>query len=435
MRQSTGDFAFKKNAFLSDLSATGLINLRWIEPWYLSYALLGCTMGGMFPILMPLLALKRFNSACHVGFVMAAFNLGGLIAPILGRVVDRYGSHRGLLITGLIITAITLVAFGFTNSFPVWLGLALLQGVGVFLVMTIGNLLIVEIHPKAEWDRRISRLQTFNSGGQVSGMLLAAALSSLDLSDSLLITASLIAIAVLPGFLAPRITKQAVGDLRSHACQDHRCKVNPEPTLPRLYHPVQNLKRHFNAIRHTAFEQIMGVWFSCVAGISAIYTLYPVMMQEMFEIGRSLIGLSFALAMGISVFLYTQAGRWSHQMGSIRVLKRFMGLRLTAFIVFFLLELLTFGGRVYLILLTFMGVVLCWPFIMVSATALTAALSPCGEGEGMGIFCAVFATACLTGSAVGGWLATQWGYHTVVAMAVLTEAVGLVMVGKTRCLQ
>jgi predicted MFS family arabinose efflux permease len=53
----------------------------------------------------------------------------------------------------------------------------------------------------------------------------------------------------------------------------------------------------------------------------------------------------------------------------------------------------------------------------------------------MGIFCAVFATACLTGSAVGGWLATQWGYHTVVAMAVLTEAVGLVMVGKTRCLQ
>jgi predicted MFS family arabinose efflux permease len=139
--------------------------------------------------------------------------------------------------------------------------------------------------------------------------------------------------------------------------------------------------------------------------------------------------------MGISVFLYTQAGRWSHQMGSLRVLKRFMALRLTAFIVFFLLELLTFGGRVYLILFTFMGVVLCWPFIMVSATALTATLSPFGEGEGMGIFCAVFATACLTGSALGGWLATQWGYHTVVAMAVSTEAVGLVLVGKTKCSQ
>ncbi|MGD9091103.1 MAG: hypothetical protein PVI38_21625, partial [Desulfobacterales bacterium] len=73
-------------------------------------------------------------------------------------------------------------------------------------------------------------------------------------------------------------------------------------------------------------------------------------------------------------------------------------------------------------------VVLCWPFIVVSATALTAALSPCGEGEGMGIFCAVFATACISGSALGGWLASQWGYQATVAMAVSTEALGLFLI-------
>jgi MFS family permease len=435
MQQLTGHYVAKEKVFLSGLAVKEPIKHRWMEPWYLSYALLGCTMGGMFPILMPLLALKRFNSACHVGFVMAVFNLGGLIAPFLGRVADRYGIHRGLLIGGLIITAATLVAFGFTNSFPVWLGLALLQGIGVFLAMTIGNLFIVEIHPKTEWDRRISRLQTFNSGGQVSGMLLAAALSSLDLSSSLLIAASLIAIAVLPGFLTPKIKNPSAGDRPSHVCQDCRCREHPEPSDLQFLGPVRNLMRHFNAIRHTAFEHMMGVWFACVAGVSAIYTLYPVMMQEMFGIGRDLIGLSFAVAMGLSVFLYTQAGRWTHQFGPIHVLKRFMGMRLTAFIVFFLLEVLTFGGRVYLILMTFMCVVLCWPFIMVSATALAAALAPCGEGEGMGIFCAVFATACLTGSALGGWLATQWGYHAVVAMAVSTEAVGLALTCKTRCAQ
>ena len=55
--------------------------------------LVGFTMGGMFPILIPLLALKRFNSACHMGLVMAAFNLGGLMAPIWGGFVDRYGIH------------------------------------------------------------------------------------------------------------------------------------------------------------------------------------------------------------------------------------------------------------------------------------------------------------------------------------------------------
>ena len=79
---------------------------RWVEPWYLSYAILGCTMGGMFPILIPLLALKRFSSACQVGLVMAAFNLGGLMAPIWDSIADRYGIHRGLLSSGLIITSI-----------------------------------------------------------------------------------------------------------------------------------------------------------------------------------------------------------------------------------------------------------------------------------------------------------------------------------------
>jgi hypothetical protein len=70
---------------------TGSLEKRWwVEPWYLSDAILGCTMGGMFPILMPILVLKRFSSACPVGHVMAAFNLGGLMAPIWGSIADRY---------------------------------------------------------------------------------------------------------------------------------------------------------------------------------------------------------------------------------------------------------------------------------------------------------------------------------------------------------
>jgi MFS family permease len=94
---------------------------HWVEPWYLSYAILGCTMGGMFPILIPILALKRFSSSCHVGLVMAAFNLEGLMAPIWGSVTDRYRIHRGLLTVGLIITAIALAVLSFMNTFLSWM--------------------------------------------------------------------------------------------------------------------------------------------------------------------------------------------------------------------------------------------------------------------------------------------------------------------------
>jgi MFS family permease len=420
------------NASSTDKPTGGLEKHQWVEPWYLSYALLGCTMGGMFPILMPLLALQRFNSACHVGLVMAAFNLGGLIAPLLGNVADRYGIHRTLLISGLIITAISMAGFAFTNTFPVWLGLALIQGIGVFVAMTVGNLFIVETHPKTEWDQRIGWLQTFNSGGQVCGMLLAATMSQIEMSSSLLIAAGLITAAVLPGCLTPKMTHEAAELSQARFNYRRLCNLSKDSPHPQVSHLRLKALAHFSSLHHTPFEHLMEVWLLCVAGTSAIYTLYPVMMKEMYGIGQDVIALSFAFAMGISVFLYTQAGYWVQRFGPACILKNFMGVRLTVFIIFFLLAMLRFSGSFLLIVLSFALIVLCWPFIIVSATAFTASLSPIGEGEGMGIFFAVLAAACITGSALGGWIAAQWGYHAAIAMVVSTESLGLIFMYKIR---
>jgi hypothetical protein len=62
-----------------------------------------------------------------------------------------------------------------------WCGLAFLQGLGVASVNTVANLSVVEVHPEDQWDGRIARLQTFQDGGYVGGLLLAAGLSQLDL--------------------------------------------------------------------------------------------------------------------------------------------------------------------------------------------------------------------------------------------------------------
>ncbi len=86
---SFGQLGNSKNTSIMDKQTGSLEKRWWVEPWYLSYAILGYTMGGMFPILIPLLVLKRFSSACQVGLVMAAFNLGGLMAPIWGSIADR----------------------------------------------------------------------------------------------------------------------------------------------------------------------------------------------------------------------------------------------------------------------------------------------------------------------------------------------------------
>jgi hypothetical protein len=51
---------------------------RWIELWYLAYALLGASAAGLVPILL-LLAVHEGSGTAYVGWVMA-FTFGGLTA-------------------------------------------------------------------------------------------------------------------------------------------------------------------------------------------------------------------------------------------------------------------------------------------------------------------------------------------------------------------
>jgi DHA1 family tetracycline resistance protein-like MFS transporter len=159
---------------------------RWVEPWYLAYALLGATAAGLTSILLPL-AVSHTGSATHIGLVMAAVSLGGLTAPLWGGLADRYRLHRWLLAGGLLVTAGGLAVFPFTTQPAAWFGLALLQGIGAAAAATVANLFVVEAHPKCEWDERIGWLQTFYGGGQVAGLLLAGAFSTAHLRTGLLL--------------------------------------------------------------------------------------------------------------------------------------------------------------------------------------------------------------------------------------------------------
>lgn len=58
----------------------------------MAYALLGTTVTGVIPIVVPLY-ISRLGSAVDVGVVMAALSLGGLTAPLWGGLADRYRIH------------------------------------------------------------------------------------------------------------------------------------------------------------------------------------------------------------------------------------------------------------------------------------------------------------------------------------------------------
>lgn len=400
--------------------------LQWVELWYLAYALLGATAAGLVPILLPLTVI-RVGSATYVGLVMAAFNLGGLTAPLWGALADRHRLHRWLLAGGLLVASLGLVAFPFTDAPAAWLGLALLASIGTASAATVANLFVVEVHPQAEWDERIGWLQTFYGGGQVGGLLLAAALSQADLRVGLLVAAGLTALAVLLGWLT---TQTPAGPLPHRPTLLHPAR-HGEWSLhspQRLFHYVTRKSlRQLGATLRSPFGLFLAAWLLMFGGSAAVFSLYPVLMQQVFGMAPHLSSSVFALAAGLGLALYSPAGEWSDHLGAARVLETALGVRLLAFLSILALGLLPLGGQGWGALFAFIFVVLSWSLLSVSGTALTARLSPFGEGEGMGIFNAVNALAGVLGAALGGWAAGRWGYNAVSGLAVIGITLGLIL--------
>lgn len=399
---------------------------RWVEPWYLAYALLGATVAGLVPILLPL-AVSRAHGATAVGLVMAAVNLGGLTAPLWGTLADRHRLHRWLLAGGLLLTGVGLAAFPFTTRPAAWLGLALLQSVGAAGAATVANLFVVEVHPQAEWDARIGWLQTFYGGGQVAGLLLAGLLGQAHLRAGVLTAAGLPVLAVLPGWFSTRTpsSRLTARPVLLHPVRHGEWAIGAPQRL--FHHPTWETLRRFWWSARSPFDRFLVAWLVSFGGAAAIFSLYPVMMAQLFDVRPTLSSWAFALAAGMGLGLYSPAGRWSGRVGPVRVLRIALGVRLLAFLGLLALGFTYPGGRGLLAVLLFLFIVLAWSLLSVSGTALTASLSPVGEGEGMGLFNAATAVAGVIGSVLGGWIAGRWGYGPALGVAAAGVGCGLVL--------
>jgi predicted MFS family arabinose efflux permease len=175
---------------------------------------------------------------------------------------------------------------------------------------------------------------------------------------------------------------------------------------------------------HLRFGVFLAIWLVSFAGAAAVFSLYPVLMQQVFGITPGLSSIAFAVAAGLGLALYAPAGHWSEHSGPDRVLQTGLGLRLLAFLGLMGLGLVNLPGRQWLALLGFALVVLAWSLLSVGGTALTAYLAPTGEGAGMGIFNATTAVAGVVGAVLGGWVAGHWGYAAVSGLAAVGVALG-----------
>lgn len=85
---------------------------------------------GMVLPIMPFYALKLCASPEMIGAIIASFSVVQLlVAPIWGRVSDRYG-RRPALLAGLLASALAFAIFGFANSIWMLFASRIIQGAG-----------------------------------------------------------------------------------------------------------------------------------------------------------------------------------------------------------------------------------------------------------------------------------------------------------------
>jgi len=409
-----------------------MFSMKWIESWYISYALLGLSAAGLIPILLPLLV-GRTSGAKDIGYVMAAFSMGGLMAPLWGLLADYYRLHRRLLVGGLLGTALGATVLPITLSLSYRVALALLSGTGLAAASTVANLFIVEVHPESEWDARIGWLQTFYGCGQVIGLVLAGLIGQIGAELGLWLAGGISIAAVLPALHGTRKESTVITLHRPVLSHPAHHAEWPTSSPQHLYHhlSMHGLRTFFAPFR-TSLGLFLIAWLLSFSGSAAFFSFYPILMQKVYGVLPNLSSTGYALAAGLGLILYAPAGKWSLRRGPLAILRGALVLRIVAFIALTILAVVSFPGRGWFAVLFFLFSVLAWSLLSVSSTALVASLSPENEGEGMGLFNAVTALSGVIGAVIGGWAANLWGYFAIPIIGIFGVGIGFIMLIITR---
>jgi MFS family permease len=407
--------------------------LPWIEPWFLAYACLGVVQGGMLPLLLPLSA----GGSTYAGTIVGAMNLAGLTAPLWGHLADRKRLHRQVLLAGMLTALLALVLLPAHLSFALKTVLAGILGLGFAAANTVANMFIVEVRPPEEWDARIGALQALSGLAQVGGLLIAGLIGG-RYALAFAVAAGLVAAGVPTAWLTLRGIQVPVprGAAAAHPPLGGEGWAGTPQRLFHLptWHGLVTLWRELEM----PLAHLLIVWFAAFVAISAVLTMFPLALIQTFGVSAGLPATIYAFAAAGSLAVYPLAAKMAKQHGGRLVLRLGFAMRCFA-IAMLAVGFLSPSGGVPLTLAGFAALVIAWPLLGVSGTALTAQLAPGEKGEALGLFNASSSLAGAVGAMLGGWAIQAVGFGivctvaaAVVALAALSSAGSTRAVSSTR---
>ena len=128
--------------------------------------------------LLPYYATDFGAGAATVGLLISAFSIAQLaVAPVWGRVSDRYG-RRPAILAGLLITAAAYIVFAWAGSVPALLAARLVQGIGGGTIGVV-QAYVADVSTSDRRTKSLGWLTAITSLGAVAGPAVGSLLVSL----------------------------------------------------------------------------------------------------------------------------------------------------------------------------------------------------------------------------------------------------------------
>lgn len=134
------------------------------------------------------------------GLALTVYALGNAITQqFTGRAVDAVG-RRPVLITGLLVTGLANLVFGWATSVPVFLGLTAIAGVGAAMIMPSTQAMLADlIGSDRNGGTALSGFSMASDLGSIGGTLLAGIIAQyLGFGWAFLVTGSAILLSIIP---------------------------------------------------------------------------------------------------------------------------------------------------------------------------------------------------------------------------------------------
>jgi MFS transporter, DHA1 family, multidrug resistance protein len=393
----------------------------WIEPWFLVYACLGIVQDGLLPLLLPLSA----GGAAHAGAIVGVMNLAGLTSPFWGHFADRRRLHRQVLLAGILVVIVPLLLMPAHLGLSLQIALVGLLGVGFAAANTVANIFIIGVRPQHEWDARIGALQLLMGLGEVVGLLLAGLIGgrhALAFGVSAALVASALPIALMT-LRCVKIPISRVAVVAHSPVGGQSCTGSPQ----RHFHlPTWSGLKNLLCELEMPFARLSIVWFVSYLAMSAVLTMFPLALVQAFAASDGLPATAYAFASAASLVIFPWAVSIAERHGEWVVLRAGFVVRAIAMAILAAAFLAQISGKP-LGLTGFVLLVMAWPLLGVSSTALVAQNAPGEKGEALGVFNASSSVAAALGAFLGGWGMEMTDYGTICAVSAVIVAIATLL--------